>query len=128
MRITAAMLREKGACEEQVKVFEAEWPDGASVTLSHCRRGVELGMDVEWAGTHLLSGTVLAAYQQATATALAAYQQAMATAGAAYQQATATALAAYRQARAPALVAYVEAQCLAFYTAAKEGGDAEAGR
>ena len=91
MRITAAMLREKNACADQVKIFESEWPNGANVTLKNCRRAFELGLSLDWAAENLLSAPARATYQSARATAEATYQSAIAPAEATYQSAIATA-------------------------------------
>lgn len=45
-RITVGMLRELGACEGQIVVFEREWPDGAEVTKDNVVRALEIGLRV----------------------------------------------------------------------------------
>lgn len=98
MIVTAARLRELGACSEQVALFEAEWPEGLSVPTDEAAiaavaaRVAELRLDVGWAARHLLSATALRAYDEARAPAERAYDEATATALRAYQEATATAL------------------------------------
>ena len=92
MKITADMLRERGACEEQVLVFEKEWPKGTDVTLEAALRAVELGLDLEWFAASFLSGEAWEAYQKATAPSLEAYWKAKDTAWEAYEKATAPAL------------------------------------
>ena len=128
MLITVEMLKAKDACENQVRIFAKEWPEGVRVTKQALERAVELGLDIDWAAQNLLPAPAWAAYAQAIApawaaygqekaTAWAAYAQARATAWAAYDQARATARAAYDQARAPALAAYNQATATAFYNA-----------
>ena len=107
-RITAKMLRDAGACNDRVVLFEREWPNGARVTLTNCRRATELGLSLSWAAHRLLPAPASAAYRQAIAPAWAAYEQAEAPAWAVYEQAVASAWAAYEQAKVPA-----------FYEAAK---------
>ena len=55
MKITARLLRSKGACPDQVAIFVKEWPEGAEVTLPNCLRAAELGLDFDWAADNLLS-------------------------------------------------------------------------
>ena len=105
-RITAKMLRDAGACNDQVVLFEREWPNGARVTLTNCRRAIELGLNLDWAACRFLPAPGRAVYEQAVAPAWAAYEQAKAAyeqAEAAYEQAEAAyeqAKAAYEQAKA----------------------------
>ena len=122
MRITAAMLREKNACAEQVKIFESEWPNGANVTLKNCRRAFELGLSLDWAVENLLSATAWATYQSAIAPARATYEAAIAPARATYQAARATAWATYDAAIAPAEAPYQAARATAFYRVAAGRG------
>ena len=70
VKITAEILREKGASCSQVAIFKKEWPHSGSVTLRNCLRAVELGLDIDWFAYHFLSATALEAYLKATATAL----------------------------------------------------------
>ena len=72
MKITAAMLRRMGACEEQVAAFEEEWPDGADVTEKNALRAVALGLDVDWLATRVLNGAALEQYDKAIALAFVA--------------------------------------------------------
>ena len=65
MKITAAMLRKHDACEEQVKVFCKEWPNGAVVNKKNALRAVALRLDVNWAAIMLLSRVVWASYRKA---------------------------------------------------------------
>ena len=104
MKITADMLRERDACEEQVLVFEKEWPKGTDVTLEAALRAVELGLDLEWFAASFLSGEAWEAYQKAPAPAGEAYEKATAPAREAYWKAKDTAWEAYEKATAPALV------------------------
>lgn len=53
-RITADLLRSKGACEEKVAIFEKRWPNGVVPTKRQVPVIVRLGLDVDWAATHLL--------------------------------------------------------------------------
>ena len=78
--ITAAMLRERAACEEQVAEFARLFPDGTPVTLAACRAAAEAGLDLGGAAGNLLSTPALANYRAATATARANYHAANATA------------------------------------------------
>ncbi len=54
--ITAKMLIDKRACEEDIEVFERHWPDGCDFTLRNCQIAFEeLGLSVNWAAANLLS-------------------------------------------------------------------------
>jgi hypothetical protein len=55
MKVTAAGLRKRDACEEQVRIFEKEWPKGVKVTRKALRRAVELGLDLVWFEGEFLS-------------------------------------------------------------------------
>lgn len=53
-RITAQMLRELGACNDQTSQFEALYPDGAEINTENGVEGVRLGLNLNW-GVRLLS-------------------------------------------------------------------------
>jgi hypothetical protein len=114
MIITAQMLRDKGACSDQVAQFAELFPYGTRVNLRACRRAAKEELDLDWFADHFLTATALAAYKQATAPAWTAYKQAKAPALAAYKQATAPALADYEQAMAIALADYEQAMAPAW--------------
>ena len=105
--ITAKMLRAKNACENQVAIFEREWPKGARPTLKNIRRATELGLDVDWFARTFLDAPAWAAYKDARAAAWAAYKDARAAARVPYKEAKAPARVAYEEARAAALVAAI---------------------
>jgi hypothetical protein len=42
-RMTSALLRQRGACPEQVAIFERVFPDGAPLTLTAYRRAQQAG-------------------------------------------------------------------------------------
>lgn len=46
--ITAAWLKEHGACVQQVDIFEALWPKGARITIANIRRAMKNGLEIEW--------------------------------------------------------------------------------
>ena len=46
--ITVAFLEDCCACEDQVEIFEKEWPKGAEVTKENVIRALELGLDLDW--------------------------------------------------------------------------------
>jgi len=105
-KITAKLLRELGFCEDRVKRFEAEWPNGATITKQNVLRAVELGLKADWLAAGLLEGSALDTYEEAAARAWAAYKEAKARAWAAYLEAT-----------VPARDAYLKASALAFWRA-----------
>jgi hypothetical protein len=55
MRVTAAMLRDHGACPAAVDVFVEAWPSGCEVDADVVRRAAELGLSIPWAVDHLLT-------------------------------------------------------------------------
>lgn len=48
MMITAAWLRERDACAAEVRIFEAEWPEGVEVTPESIERARKLNLDLAW--------------------------------------------------------------------------------
>ena len=73
MRITAEMLRAKGACEERVATFEKEWPEGTELTLPVAMRALALGLDLSWFAAMFLRGPAWKEYLGAVAQAWAEY-------------------------------------------------------
>ena len=89
--ITAAMLEDARACRDQVELFRSTFGESARITLTNCRKAVDVGLDLDWAAACLLQAPASAAYKTATASAWAAYEAATAPASAAYKTATASA-------------------------------------
>ena len=65
--LTAAMLRENGACSNQVRLFESEWPNGLEVHESAIPRIVELGLSIDWFASNFLQSSALAEYERVKA-------------------------------------------------------------
>jgi len=63
-KITADVLRRKGACLDQVAIFAAEWPEGIDVTVANMERAVALKLDMSWFGK-LLDKSRRTAYKTA---------------------------------------------------------------
>lgn len=122
MRITAAKLRSLGACEDQVAVFEREWPDGLRLTLKACMRFVELYLDIDWAAEHLLPPSLWAAYQKARAPLWAEYKKARAPLWIKYEKAKAPLWAKYDKATAALWAKYEKAKAFLFWGLAKKVG------
>jgi hypothetical protein len=97
-RVTAKMLKDLGACKQEVEVFTREWPHGAAVTLANCRRAAVLKLNLTWAAERLLSPSAYVTYKVDIVLAWAPYEAALASTWAAYN----TARAAYDAARADA--------------------------
>jgi hypothetical protein len=53
MIITADYLRLLGADCEELGFFEAEWPQGAEVTVENCQRAVAIGLSLTWLAAHV---------------------------------------------------------------------------
>ena len=101
--ITAANLRELGACEDITTALVKRWPDGAAVTLENLVEAQALGADLIWLARHILSAPARAALNEACAPARAALNEAYAPARAALNETYTPALAAFNEACATAL-------------------------
>ncbi len=89
MKITVQMLRNAGACREQIEVFEREWGRGGNVTLERCLRAAALHLDFDWASKRFLRAPAEEAFRKAIDQAKEAYRKAIAPAKEAYQKAIA---------------------------------------
>ncbi len=114
-RVTAAQLRELGACKDQVETVEKHWPRGVPLTGPSIRKAMSLGLDVGWFAQAVLGAPALAEYNKVRAPAWAEYEKVMAPAWAEYEKVMAPALAEYEKVRATALAEYnkVKAPALA---------------
>jgi hypothetical protein len=110
MIVTKEWLEDHEACRDQVKVFVAEWPDGAELTLENLRRAADIGLSIDWLACKIFDRNQLDEYDHATDPEWAEYQRALAPARAEYhrkrewdeyKRATAPALAEYSRAVAP---------------------------
>ena len=115
--ITKRMLQAKGACANQLAVFEGEWPDGVVPSLEACARAAALRLDLNWFVKNMLSPSAEAAYDAAVAPAEAAYSAAVAPACAVYVAACDSAWAAYNAACDSARAAYSAAMAPALWAA-----------
>jgi len=73
MKVTARKLRNKGACEVDVLIFEKEWPKGVEITLEVLQRAAELELGLDWFARAFLPKPARIAYLFATAPARNAY-------------------------------------------------------
>jgi hypothetical protein len=69
------MLRELGACAEQVEIVEREWPNGVPITVPTIRKAYRLGLDVEWFTRRVLSPDTWAEWEKVTDRAWAEYDK-----------------------------------------------------
>ncbi len=61
MKITKQMLRQAGACPEQLNEFIRRYPDGFDATEASCSAAAaEYGWNTGWAARHLLPAPLLA--------------------------------------------------------------------
>lgn len=105
--LTATWLRRRNACEDQVAIFEQEWPNGTEITTAVIQRARELELNVGWLIAQL-PAPAREAYKKAGAPAWEAYQKALATAQEAYHKAVAPAIVqAWEEGRTIGLVAPV---------------------
>ncbi len=109
MKVTAEQLKAKGACKEQVCIFEKEWPDGVEITEEVLARATELHLDLLWFASNFLPAPAREAYWEATGPALEAYKKATGPAWKAYRKAIAPAREAYKKAIGSAREAYKKA-------------------
>ena len=102
MKITPAMLRQAGACKDQVLLFEQLWPNGATVTLARCLKAVQLGLNLGWAAANLLSATARKKYSKDTAPAWKKFRKDTAAAREKFDKDTAAAREKFDKDTAPA--------------------------
>jgi len=76
MKVTAEMLRNKDACEDQVEIFEKAFPTGTRVTRRVCLRAAELGLNTDWFALNFLSPKQFEAFDAATTPHWKAYYDA----------------------------------------------------
>ena len=116
-KITARMLRLKGACADHVAIFRREWPAGTTITLTSVRRAQKLDLDLAWFARQFFTASAWAEYAKARASAWAEYEKAIASAWAEYEKAIAPAWAEYAKAIASARAEYEKAIASAFVAA-----------
>ena len=107
-RWTVDDLRALKACKEQVKLFAATFPHGA--TADDVGAAVAAGLNVRWLVEEVVSDEVWRAYLEARAPLWRAYEEARAPLWRAYLEALAPLWRAYEEARAPLARAYAEAE------------------
>ena len=73
MKITAALLQEKDACEIQVRRFEDLFPNGVEITQELCVQHAR-SFDWNWAAENLLSPDKYADYEAKAAALYADYE------------------------------------------------------
>lgn len=73
--ITHDWLAKHGACENQRKVFAAEWPDGVVLSEQSLYRAAELGLDLWWFARQYLPAPLWAEYERQVALLWAEYQR-----------------------------------------------------
>ena len=114
MRISAAILRRKGACADQVKVFEDLFGTRTvEVTEALCVEHASR-FDWDWAARNLLPAPLSADYEAKCAPLLADYEAKCAPLLADYQAKRASLLADYEAKRA-SLWADYEAKCASLF-------------
>ena len=101
MKITAELLRENGACGEQVALFAATFPAGGTTCARNLRKAAKAGLAIEWLA-QLIPADRRAEYYKACAPAWAEYYKACAAAWAKHDKACAAARAEYDKACAAA--------------------------
>ena len=103
MRVTVKSLRKLRACEDQVALFAAEWPDGVEVSEAVLLRAAEIGLDLDWWAQRVLSPPLLAEYERQRAPLWAEYERQCAPLGAEYERQCAPLWAEYERQCAPLL-------------------------
>ena len=115
MKVTAQMLRDNGACEYQVKIFEKEWPDGTRITKKACLRAAELGLDTTWYAGAFFNNKQREAHDKVIDSAREAYDKVIDAACEAYDKVIAPAWEVYT----PILEARNRAVAIALWQASK---------
>jgi hypothetical protein len=119
MKITSEMLKQAKACEEQVSVFEKEWPKGIRVSKKAVLRALELRLDLYWAAQHLLPPAAFDVYDIAEADAAEVRRAKIDAASKTYDDKKAGAWNVYRDAVKNANEFYDAATIAAFLKAVK---------
>ena len=107
-RWTVDDLRVLGACNNQVALFAATFPNGA--TADDVGAAVAAGLNVQWLVRRVVARDVWRAYAEAEAPLWRAYAEAEEPLWRAYAEARAPLARAYEEARAPLARAYEEAR------------------
>ena len=107
-RWTVDDLRVLGACNNQVALFAATFPNGA--TADDVGAAVAAGLDVQWLVRRVVARDVWRAYAEAEAPLWRAYEEARVPLWRAYEEAKAPLWRAYEEAEAPLWRAYEEAE------------------
>jgi len=115
MRITVRQLEGLGACEDQVCLFAMYFGPSAGVTLDNCLAAVALGLDLDWAASHLLPAPAWERYDAERAQAWERYEAERAQARERYEAETAQARERYEAERAQAWERYKAETAQAFF-------------
>ena len=113
MKITARILKSKGACTDQVALFASLFPKGVQVTEALCLEHADK-FNWSWAAQKLLPASARAEYERIVASARAEYARTEAPAWAEYERAEAPAWAEYERVRASARAEYERVRASAF--------------
>ena len=96
--ITASQLRQAGACQDQINIFQKEWPNGCEVNELSIRRIDALHLDINWAVHCLAPPSIQQAYYAAFGGARQSYYAALGVVRQAYYAAWRSADQAYHEA------------------------------
>lgn len=142
MFATVEMLESKNACQPQVEIFKAEWPQGIEITLESVSCAQKLGLSLNWFGAEFFTDKAWEIYRMkngaawmerrksrmpasidyriARDMAWIIYQEKLGSPSAweIYQQAVTEAAAIRDKANAPADITYMETMAVAFCDAA----------
>ena len=75
--VTADILRDMCACEDQVATFEELFPDGAALRLKNLLKAARAGLDLGWFAVRILPAA-LRAFDEGVADAEQAFDEAIA--------------------------------------------------
>ena len=95
MYLTTDILYKKNACENQVAIFEKEWPDGVEITVEAILRAIELGLDIDWFADNFLFTPIRKVYTEAMAPVWKTHEGATAPVREAYKEDMASAWEVY---------------------------------
>ena len=75
--VTLQWLKKHGACTDQVELFAKTFGDSSvAITPESIERASNVGLDINWVATRILTPPALKAYEEAKATAWKAYEEA----------------------------------------------------
>lgn len=76
MLVTKQLLEQHNTCQEQLDIFNSEWPDGVVLTPTVLRRCLEIDLNLRWFVNNVMPLSVRDTYNQTIESAIANYEKA----------------------------------------------------